>query len=552
MTEQPNIDAEALAKARNRLRDDFISYCRHAVKIRDKKGVVRPLVLNRAQKRLVDRIIAQMLAGRPVRFIVLKARQMGFSTIIMAFQSWRVQLNKGQKGLVMAHVSDSTKALFDQYKRCYDCLPDIIKPATKYDSRNELTFPGLDGALKVSTAGGKGVLRGDTIQVMHLSEVAFWPPTFAKDNFAGLIKCVPQMAGTAVFIESTANGMTGVYREQWVGAVEGKNEFEPFFAAWVEQDEYRAPVPAGFKRTTEEDELAAQALSLYGITVDDEQLAWRRIEIGRDGLDKFHQECPLYPDEAFLNTGAPVFDPKLLHPLVTPPAEPLSRWMVADGSIDRNAAGELLVYHDYPERDGQGRPTGLRTLVSPSETYVIGADVGMGIRGKDYSVAQILDSQKRQVAVWRGIIHPDYYAKILNTIGLYYNSAMIAVERNNHGLLTAVKLRDLAYSNLYTEVTEGALDDRDSINIGIYTTERNKPLMIDKLRAAVRDSEIKIKDPTTVREMLTYVVTESGKMEGDGDAHDDCVMSLAIANHIHEGVWQIAETPEDMYFRQPD
>jgi hypothetical protein len=59
------------------------------------------------------------------------------------------------------------------------------------------------------------------------------------------------------------------------------------------------------------------------------------------------------------------------------------------------------------------------------ESYVIGADVGMGVRDGDWSVAHVLDSEKRQVAVFRAQVHPDYFADILKALGLYYNSALI-------------------------------------------------------------------------------------------------------------------------------
>jgi hypothetical protein len=123
---------------------------------------------------------------------------------------------------------------------------------------------------------------------------------------------------------------------------------------------------------------------------------------------------------------------------------------------------------------------------------VIGADVGMGLRqgikgGRkdgDPSVAQILDSQMRQVAVWRGLCHPDVFAKILETLGYHYNSATIAPERNNHGLVTCVALRD-ATTRISTRIrSEGTLEpDKDTIKLGFYTSEATKPLIIDKLRA---------------------------------------------------------------------
>lgn len=539
---------EQVNALRERFRTDFEFYCKHCVKIRTKTGEIAPFILNRVQKRFVKVIERQLETSGRVRIIVLKARQQGLSTFIMAWQYWWLTHHLAQKGLVMAHESESTTTLFDMYKRTHENVPELFRPKTKYSSRTELVFDRLDSALRVATAGGRGVARGETLTVAHLSEVAFWPVAFANANFAGLIKAIPTAPGTAVFIESTAQGMTGKFREMWEGAVSGTNGFEPFFSAWFESPEYRLPAPADFKRTREEIELAARAKREYGLELDNDQLQWRRIEVARDGLDLFKQECPSYADEAFLTTGSPVFNPEQIMPLLDPPAEPVSRWAVTMGGLEDNPHGELLVYRDHAEKDELGRPTGERVPCNPKETYVIGADVGLGIRGKDYSVAQILDSKKRQVAVWRGIVQPDYFAKILYTLGTYYNDAMVAVERNNHGLLTCVKLgRDLAYPNTWTEVTEGALEDKDSIQIGLYITERTKPLVIDNLRAAMRDKTIQLKDPTTLREMLTFIVTESGKMEGEGDAHDDTVMALAIANHVHDGAWTPCEVPDELY-----
>jgi hypothetical protein len=172
----------------------------------------------------------------------------------------------------------------------------------------------------------------------------------------------------------------------------------------------------------------------------------------------------------------------------------------------------------------------------------------MGIRNGDYSVAQILDSNRRQVAVWRGLVHPDYFADILQALGIHYNTARIAVENNNHGILTAIRLgRDLLYPNIYTEVTEGKLNDTESISIGFRTTAKTKPLIIDRLRASLREKEIEVNDKTTLREMLSYIVTESGAMEAEEGCHDDTVMALAIANHCHEGKFTPVNVTDDFY-----
>jgi hypothetical protein len=517
---------------RKRLYDDFEFYAKHCIKIRTKKGTIVPLVLNRPQKRLAQAVMAQLATTGLVRFVVLKARQQGFSTLISALQYWWLSQRKAQKGLVMAHEADSTTTLFDMYTRIHDNVPDWVRPSTKYQSRNYIHFDRLDTGLRVATAGGRGVARGETLTVAHLSEVAFWPPAFAVANFNGLIQAVPEEPGTMVFLESTANGMTGKFREMWVKATTGENGFTPFFSAWFETPEYQRKAPADFTRTPDEIEHVRKAKELYDVDLTDDQLYWRRIKIGEGSHELFRQEYPLHAEEAFLSTGRPVFDPDRIVERLAKGTQPVSRMLVTDGSVTDNAVGELLVYH----------------ALDPKERYVIGADVGMGVRNGDKSCAQILDSHLRQVAVWRGLVHPDYFGVILNTLGYYYNTALICAERNNHGLLTCTKLRDLNYPDVWTEQIEGTLEDgKDTIKLGFFTSEATKPLIIDKLRAVERDKSIEINDETTLREMQTFVVTDSGKLEAEEGCHDDTVIALAIANHVHEGKWTPVAVSDAFY-----
>lgn len=159
-------------QVRQRLYDDFEFYARHCVKIRPKVGEVVPFTLNGPQKKLLDVINDQMAATGKVRVIILKARQQGFSTFVHAWKYWQLSQRRAKKGLVVAHVADSTRALFDMYKRTHENMPPVVRPATKYSSRRELSFPALDTNLMVATAGGDGVARGETITHAHLSEVA--------------------------------------------------------------------------------------------------------------------------------------------------------------------------------------------------------------------------------------------------------------------------------------------------------------------------------------------------------------------------------------------
>ena len=513
---------------RERFYKDFPFWSKWACKIRTKKGEITPLVLNPVQERFCKLVEGQLETTGKVRVIILKARQQGLSTFVSAWSYFWLSQHMAQKGLVATHAADSTRALFDMYQRIHENVPDMLKPSTKYSSRQELKFDKLDSGIMVATAGAKGVARGETLTVAHLSELAFWPPATAQDNLTAIFQAIPDSPGTAVFIESTANGLSGPFAEIWNGAIKGENGYVPFFSGWWETPEYRIPVTEDFELTLEEEDLVKE------YNLDKEQLLFRRQKIAQNGIDMFKQEYPATAEEAFIASGRPVFNPEQLHELLKYAPEPLYRMAVEMGSVEKHPRGELLVYEERSDK----------------ESYTIGADVSIGVRNKDsdFSVAQILDSRKRQVAVWRGQVHPDYFAVILEALGYYYNTANIAPERNAHGLLTAVKLgRDLMYPKVFTDLTEGQLSDRESINIGFLTTSKTKPLIIDRLRASLRQDEITLYDKTTLNELLSFVVKENGEMEAEDGCHDDCVMSLAICNHVHEGYFTPIEVTDEFY-----
>ena len=515
-----------LKAVRKRLYTDFPFYAKAALSIRTKEGEIAPLKLNPAQQILDDAVQKQLQTEGKIRIIILKARQQGLSTYTGGYLYYAVSQEKARKAMVITHHADSTRALFDLTKRFHEHCPEILKPHTKYSSRRELSFDALDSSYVVATAGGDSVGRGETLTHVHASELAFWPKSTAQDIWNGLLQAVPNAPKTAVFVESTANGVTGIYHSLWEGAVNGTNGFVPVFIPWYVDPTYIEDVPENFERTPDEEDLAEE----YNLT--DEQLMFRRRKIAQNGIDLFRQEYPAYPEEAFLTTGRPVFNPEQLQKCLTEAEDVKERLALEGDEFINNARGELTTYlkHD------------------PGGQYVIGADVAMGVRNGDYSVAQVLDSKKRQVATWRGHVHPDYFAEVLFALGEYYNTAHIIVENNSHGILTCTRLgKDMAYPSFYQEIQVDKITDRETVKLGFTTTSKTKPLVIDQLRAAMREGELTLNDKTTIREMMTYIVTESGSMEAEPSCFDDCVMSLALANHVHEGAWEPVETPEELY-----
>jgi hypothetical protein len=517
---------QKLQQIRKKLYTDFPYYANAALKIRTKQGDITPLKLNQAQEILDKAVQAQLDTEGKIRVIILKARQQGLSTYTGGYLYYSVSQQKARKAMVVTHHADSTRALFDMTKRFHEHCPEILKPHTKYSSRRELSFDILDSSFVVATAGGDSVGRGETLTHVHCSELAFWPKSNAEEVWNGLLQAVPNAPGTAVFVESTANGVSGIYYDLWRGAVEGKNGFVPVFIPWYADPTYREPVPDKFERTPDEIELA----DLYDL--DDEQLMFRRRKVAQNGIDLFKQEYPSEPEEAFLTTGRPVFNLEKLQEQLKETRDVEERLALEGEDFVEHMRGELTTYRKH----------------DPGEQYIIGADVAMGVSRGDYSVAQVLDSKKRQVATWRGRVHPDYFADVLRALGYYYNEARIIVENNGHGILTCTRLgKDYAYPNFYTEVQVDKITDKETIKLGFSTTARTKPLIIDQLRASLREDELEINDKTTLREMLTYIVTDSGSMEAEPGCFDDCVMSLALANHIHEGAWDPIDSTDDYY-----
>ena len=225
------------------------------LKIRTKDGHIIPFLLNEPQRRLYEVIRKQWQAGKPVRIIILKARQMGFSTLTEAVIFWLAVTAFNVECMIVAHTDEATKNLFRMSKRFYDHLPDKLKPMQQSSNAQELVFAkparqkgnakGLNSRIRCATAGGDGIGRSYTLKALHLSELAFWPGN-KLDTLTGLLQAVPDLPGTLIIIESTANGYEE-FKKLWDKAVsaqrEGREDFIPVFFAWHEMKEYRRSVP---------------------------------------------------------------------------------------------------------------------------------------------------------------------------------------------------------------------------------------------------------------------------------------------------------------------
>lgn len=521
------------------------------LKIKTKSGSVIDFRLNDAQRRLYGIINARRDAGQPVRIIILKARQLGFSTLCEALLFHSTATRYGVNSLIVAHREDSTANLFAMSKLFYDTLPQPIRPMRRASNAQEIIFenptrdiaekeqrPGLRSRIRCATAGGQGIGRSATLTNVHISEFAFWPGD-KEATLLGIMQSVPNLPGTMVIIESTANGFDA-FKSLWDAAVAGESDFIPVFFPWYENPEYRTAVPADTVWTEEEQDLRGQ------YSLDDEQLAWRRWCIRNNcsgSEDTFRQEYPSCADEAFLTSGSPVFDADIIIRRREAAPEPADRGIFVydyDGLTITNirfterADGPVIVY----ERPKQYRP------------YVIGGDTAG--EGSDYFTGQVLDNTTgQQVAVLRHQFDEDLYARQMYCLGKYYNDALIGIEVN-YSTYPVKELQRLTYPRMYVRQTEDTYTGKFKQSYGFLTTSVTRPVIIAALVEIMRESPELVCDYTTLGEMLTFAYNAHRRPEAMSGEHDDCVMALAIAHYIRPQQDYIAGQPEQHKKRWTD
>lgn len=507
-------------------------YIENELYIKTKDSKLKKLKFNEPQEIIYNAIKEQAEEGKPIRLIILKARQQGSSTLTGAIIFKRTATKFNVNSAVVAHDNESTSKLFAMYKLFYERLPKELQPSLKANNAQILEFDRQDGSglksqIRCMTAGTSGVGRGSTIHNLHLSEFAFWSGD-KLETYAGLVQAVPNTPNTMVVIESTANGYEQ-FQELWQRAVNGENDFKPVFIPWFALSEYRISTEP-LEHTSDEKLL----IKNFGLT--DEQLAWRRWCIDNNcggDLNKFKQEYPSTPQEAFISTGECYFNTQDI----------VDRETSLRG-IDPVKTG-YFAYNKTNDKYGNVFIGGIRFIedkngyieifISPVDkrSYSLGADTAG--EGSDNSVAQVIDIDTlQQVAkIKKEKITEDDYAEQLYCLGSYYNNSLIGVETNFNGYVVTL-LQKMGYKNLYQRETVDKIYNTITKHYGFKTTAATRPYILSELRIIFKENTSVINSLNTLSEMRTFIVNKNGRPEAMVGKHDDEVMALAIAYGIRE------------------
>lgn len=561
------------------------AYSRDVLRIRSRDAQIIPLRLNYPQQIVHRKISEQRKSEGRVRAIVLKARQEGVSTYVAGRFFRRVQLTPNIEALVIADERKRGQKLFQIYKRFDKFLPDDLRPRTRYATKGtqlvyDSTQPGelgLGSSIEVETAKDAEAGRATTIQLCHISEIAFWENP--EDVWTSLLQAVPD-DDSEIIVESTANGVGNFFHGLWEEAAGGESGYLPIFLPWWILPEY------SLRRISKQEadsiiesvdpyerEAQDQGFEYEGrqVFLSVEQLGWRRRTIKerfRGDLKKFRQEFPSNPEEAFIVSGNCFFDEDKLALYRNDAQEPLFRANIIQNEdkaigLDRGERAPLRVWN----------------LPTVGHVYVIFADTATGRvvtkreederGGTDFSCADVFDvTLRKTVAQYHGRVAPEMFARDLYRLGYLYCSrlqpgpgrpALLGVESNHSSGETVIRILadELRYPALYTHTLINRRNKRRTRVIGWVTSAETRQPMLDEGARAIREESVDYPVAEGVREMFSFVwhqpqtsynprtVPFPAAQEG---AHDDRVIafcgSLEMARHARLRVVDVDELPQ--------
>jgi hypothetical protein len=447
------------------------------LRIRTKTTNRTDFLLNRAQREYSRRCTEHN--------VVLKARQVGITTYVAARFFVQTITRRGTLSMQVTQDRESAEDIFRIVRRFWEKLPDDWRAGllrTSHCNARQMVFPKLDSEYCLASAQ-ENAGRGRTIQNLHCSEVSRWGRK-GDEALASLRAAV--VPGGDIVLESTPNGAGGLFYEEW-HAADDTGYTRHFFPWWFDPT-YVLDPGANFPPLTEEE---AALAAIHGLKI--EQIAWRRKQwASLRGLAV--QEFAEDPVSCFRASGECVFDLASVEQALCGASEPLEA------------------------RDN--RRLTIWLPVQAGREYVIGVDpAGGGVEG-DYSCAEVIDRLLgAQCAELHGHWPPRELARKLVELGKEYNTALLAVERNNHGHGVLACLRTLDYPCVFVQKGQD----------GWLTSAVSRPAMIENLASALMEEPRLLRSPRLLNECRTFVRYADGNTGAAAGTHDDCVMALGIA-----------------------
>lgn len=541
--------------------------------------------LNHAQRVLITEFETQRIAGRPIRLVLLKARQWGGSTATQIYMAW-LQLvhQKGLNSLIVGHVKSvayEVKDMFDKLIKDYplelmhrlgdpyqENEPKIVGVGQSGDIHR---IPQRNCKIKVGSYENPDSARGGDYNLVHCTEVGLWSPTLMKTPEAVVRSATSGIAlrpYTMIVYESTANGTGNFFEHEYNNAKRGNGQYKALFIPWymIEWDSLPLSPEEERKLATElwenrhneytpdnRKEPGKYLWYLWECGATLQGIAWYISERTKytDHGD-MASECPTDDNEAFVYSGQKVFDSfkvRALKDTCRPP-----RYIgdvYADGDEGKAALTNVRFMEDK---------TGLLCVWSKPDIsatarilnrYLVVVDIGGTSNKADWSVILVIDrlylldgERPEVVAQWYGHIDMDLLAWKSAQIAQWYDNALLVIESNTletkdkdrivdgeQSQFILSQIKDV-YDNLYArkQKEEDIVQGRPR-KYGFHTNVSTKPTIISHLKKMVRERGYVERDERCLDEMLNYEQKPNGAFGAISGKHDDLLMTRAI------GLW---------------
>lgn len=456
------------------------------------------------------------------------------TTLISLYFLDQVIFRPNSEALQIAHtLKDATEIFNRKIIYAIKNLPPIINSILEISqakaARQQFSYP--DGS--ISAIGVANSARSGTFSVgVHISELGKLAKLYqgrAEEIVTGTLPAIP--VGGQAIIESTAEGASGlfhdIFMDGWkirdtVTPALSKAHFKCVFYNWTwDVDEIEAAAQDGIIQVSEmeECEINWREYQIENSLSDNEMnfyyLKW--INANKD-IDKLHQEFPTHPMEAFLSSGSPYYSSRKAAQMLDRCDNNYTRYSFINGEFIQDERGDLYIYEEP----------------KVGKNYVIGGDVAEGLLNGDYSVACVVGFDKNIKALYRGHCEPDDYKTMVEALGKKYNTALLAIEFNKDGNWVNTALRNDNYPNLYVRTTVDDITKEVTRSYGWLTNKKNRDFMLGESKKHFNSTDM-INCRPLLEEILTFVRDKRGKPQASVGAHDDVVISWAIAVAVLQG-----------------
>ncbi len=537
-----------------RIKYDFEFWCARCVTIKDKVSARSiPFTLNAPQRRVLAMLEDMRQAGKPIRLIMLKARQWGGSTLVQIYMAWiQIVHCTHWNSLICGHLKDTSSAIKGIYTRLLKeypvALSDTEKPMTFRPfekSKNVSEITGRECLVATGSAETQESIRGFDIAMAHLTEVAFWRTTTMRSPenvvraVCGSVALVPL---SVIVMESTANGVGNFFHTEWLRAKAGQSDKQAVFVPWYEIEIYRTPVDDAEALWNELDEYERD-LWERGLTL--EMIAWYHSK--RKEYNSHTQMMAEYPTddiEAFANTGKCVFALSDIEQLRNNCRQPLLVGELEGKAREGKEALEELKFVKSSTGRLQVWQEPIPHPIVRNNRYIVTVDVGGVSSAADYSVIAVIDRLSHEgkpevVAQWRGHTYHDLLAWKAAQIARWYHNALLVIESNTleteytegDGSGYILDVVSETYSNFYWRMPTASNPNHER-RIGFHTNRRTKEQVIYSMMRIIRDNLYIEHDSKALDEMSVFEKQCNGNYGAMKGQHDDIFMTRCIGLYI--------------------